>query len=193
MHNKEGVLIILQKETDKQSGWQLLGGIQHAKGYWRVRLHCSSVQIINTYIFFPYISSVVWCPLLLFLLLLIFFWPPFFPEQTGMPMPTTGMPACVHSSLAGTSEKSLLPVKVDCWAFGLLNSLKIFTGVFNRMQSLLEWKKCWCLCVLGMWAWCVILHYLDIVGADWTAGSGRCAVKTPHCLPEAIKPCTNDQ
>lgn len=122
-----------------------------------------------------------------------FFWPPFFPEQTGMPMPTTGMPACVHSSLAGTSEKSLLPVKVDCWAFGLLNSLKIFTGVFNRMQSLLEWKKCWCLCVLGMWAWCVILHYLDIVGADWTAGSGRCAVKTPHCLPEAIKPCTSDQ
>lgn len=106
--------------------------------------------------FFPYISSVVWCPLLLFLLLLIVFLPPHFPEQTGMPMPTTGMPACVHSSLAGTSEKSLLPVKVHCWALGLLNSLKIFTDVFNRMQSLVEWKKCWCLCVLGMWGWCYL-------------------------------------
>lgn len=125
------------------------------KGSWRVRLHYGSVQITNTCIFFFSSKSPLLCDVLSsFFCCCWVFCPPFFPEQTGMPMPTTGMPACTHSSLAGASEKSLLPVKVHCWALGLLNSFKILTGVLNRMQSSVEWKKCWCLCVLGMWAWC---------------------------------------
>lgn len=124
------------------------------KGSWRVRLHYGSVQIANIYNFFPlyFLCCVMSSPSFSFVV--EYFCLPFFPEQTGMPIPTAGMPACIHSSLAGTSEKSLLPVKVHCWVLGLLNSLKIFTGVLNRMQSSVEWKKC--LCVLGMQAWCYL-------------------------------------
>lgn len=123
------------------------------KASWRVRLHCGSVQIISVFVFFfGFVFCLVFCLgflgcglfwvcLLAFVLVFLvvflsFLCPPFFPAQTGMPMPTTGMPACAHNSLAGISEKSLLSVRICRQVLDLLNSFKILTGILNRMRTL---------------------------------------------------------
>jgi len=79
-----------------------------------------------------------------------------------MLVPSTGMPACAHNSLAGISEKSLLPVRVHCRALDLLNSFIILTSILNRMRSLSSAKN---ISVYVCWA-CkpdIILHLCYII------------------------------